>query len=50
MFFVVPIAIKGLGSSGGVIVVIETENSASGIGNVGDGVGKSLGDSHNRRP
>ena len=50
MFFVVGVAVEGLGSSGGIIVVTETENTASGIGYVSDDAGEGFGDTHDGRP
>ncbi len=50
MFFVVAIAVEGLGSGGGIIVVTKTENTAGGIGNVSDDARESFGDTHGGRP
>ena len=50
MFFVVRVAVKGLGSSGRIVVVAKTEDTAGGIRYVGNDAGEDFSDTHNRRP
>ena len=50
MFFVVGVTREWLGSSGGVVVVTQTENTAGGIGYVSDDTCEGFGNAHNGRP
>ena len=50
MLFVVGVTREWLGSSGGVVVITQTENTAGGIRYVSDNAGECFGDAHDGRP